>query len=267
MKVVVFTIFPELIEAACRPSILGAAIEKGILSVEAVDIREHTEDKHRKVDDIPFGGGAGMVMMAQPIASALDAALEQEPAGRRKPRIAFLSPAGRPFHQDLARDLAGEDTLYLVCGRYKGIDDRVRRLYATDEISVGDYVLSGGELPALVVVDAVMRLLPGALGDFASAEEDSIHTGLLEVPQFTRPREFREEEVPEVLLSGHHENIRKWRRRRALEKTWRRRPELLERAALSAEDRRVLGEIRAASGGRTPGGAIEGDDPPKGPRR
>lgn len=245
MRVRVFTIFPELIQAACRPSILGSAIEKGILSVDTVDPREYTKDRHRKVDDIPFGGGAGMVMMAQPLSDALDAALASEGAaegveGARKPRIVFLTPGGRPFHQDLARELAREETLFLVCGRYKGIDDRVVRRYATDEISIGDYVLSGGEVPALVVIDAVMRLLPGALGDFASAEEDSIHSGLLEVPQYTRPREFRGEEVPEVLLSGHHENIRRWRRQEALRRTWRRRPELLEKAKLTGEDLRWL---------------------------
>jgi tRNA (guanine37-N1)-methyltransferase len=257
VKIVIFTIFPELIEAACRPSILGLAIEKGLLEVEVVDIREHTTDRHRKVDDIPFGGGAGMVMMAQPIADAIDARLAADaaageaegPGGAGKPRVVFLTPSGRPFHQDVARELAGESTLYLVCGRYKGIDDRVRRRYADDEISIGDYVLSGGELPALVVVDAVMRLLPGALGDFASAEEDSIHSGLLEVPLYTRPREFRGDEVPEVLLSGHHENIRRWRRRRALETTLDRRPELLEKADLTEEDRRFLDEIRAERSG------------------
>jgi len=242
VKVRVFTIFPELIEAACRPSILGSAIEKGILSVDTVDPREYTADRHRKVDDIPFGGGAGMVMMPQPLSDALDAALAEERAagGGRKPRIVFLTPGGKPFHQDLARELAQEECLFLVSGRYKGIDDRVVRRYATDEISIGDYVLSGGEVPALVVIDAVMRLLPGALGDFASAEEDSIHSGLLEVPQYTRPREFRGEEVPDVLLSGHHENIRRWRRQEALRRTWRRRPELLERAELTPEDRAML---------------------------
>jgi tRNA (guanine37-N1)-methyltransferase len=145
----------------------------------------------------------------------------------------------------VARELAEEEKLYLVCGRYKGIDDRVVRRYADDEISIGDYVLSGGELPALVIIDTVMRLLPGALGDFASAEEDSIHTGLLEVPLFTRPREFRGDEVPEVLLSGHHENIRRWRRREAIRRTLQRRPELLERAELTDEDRRILRELRA----------------------
>jgi tRNA (guanine37-N1)-methyltransferase len=248
MRITVFTIFPELIEAACRPSILGAAIESGVLTVRTVDPRDYTEDRHRKVDDVPFGGGAGMVMMAPPIAAALDSALAAEPAGARKPRIVFLTPAGRPFQQDLARAWAREDSLFLVCGRYKGIDDRARREYATDEVSIGDYVLSGGELPALVVIDAVMRLLPGALGDFTSAEEDSIHSGLLEVPQYTRPREFRGERVPEVLLSGHHENIRRWRRRAALEVTYRRRPDLLERAELTSEDRMILEEIRARSG-------------------
>jgi len=167
MRITVFTIFPELIQAACQPSVLGAAIEKGLLEVRTVDPREHTTDRHRKVDDVPFGGGAGMVMMAQPLADALDASLEREEGHR--PRIVFLTPGGRPFHQETAQELARESSVFLVCGRYKGIDDRVVRAYATDEISIGDYVLSGGELPALVMVDAIMRLLPGALGDFASA--------------------------------------------------------------------------------------------------
>ena len=244
MNVTVFTIFPELVRAACEPSILGAAIEKGILAVDTVDPREFTTDRHRKVDDIPFGGGGGMVMMAEPLALALDARLAGEPDGRR-PRVVFLSPGGTPFRQGLAEELSREESLYLVCGRYKGIDDRVRAAYATDEISIGDYVLSGGEIPALVVIDAVMRLLPGALGDTASAEDDSIQSGLLGPPEYTRPREFRGAEVPEVLLSGHHENVRRWRRREALRRTLARRPDLLERAALSREDRRVLDELRA----------------------
>ena len=245
MKITVFTIFPELIEAACRPSILGAAIERGILSVETVDPRAFTEDRHRKVDDVPFGGGAGMVMMVEPLARALDDALARE---AKRPRVVFLSPAGRLFDQDVARELAREESLFLVCGRYKGIDERVVRQYATDELSIGDYVLSGGELPALVVVDGVMRLLPGALGDPESAEDDSIHSGLLEVPQYTRPRVFRGMEVPEVLVSGHHERIRRWKRREALSRTLRRRPELLERAALTDEDRVFLAELRSEAG-------------------
>lgn len=247
MKITVFTIFPELIEAACRPSILGDAIERGLLSVRTADPRDWTGDRHRKVDDVPFGGGAGMVMMAEPLAKALDALLAQE-AGERKPRIVFLSPAGRPFDQDVAREFAREESMYLVCGRYKGIDDRVVARYATDEISIGDYVVSGGELPALVVIDAVMRLLPGALGDFGSAEDDSIHSGLLEGPLYTRPRVFRGTEVPEVLVSGHHEKIRRWKRREALSRTLRRRPDLLERAGLTEEDREVLAELRAELG-------------------
>ncbi|MGH2571121.1 MAG: tRNA (guanosine(37)-N1)-methyltransferase TrmD [bacterium] len=244
MNVTVFTIFPELIREACEPSILGAAIEKGILTVETVDPRDSTSDRHRKVDDVPFGGGGGMVMMAEPLARALDERLAGE-RGERKPRIVFLSPGGVPFDQDLAEELAREESLYLVCGRYKGIDDRVRREYATDEISIGDYVLSGGEVPALVVIDAVMRLLPGALGDAASAVDDSIQSGLLGPPEYTRPREFRGEVVPEVLLTGHHENVRKWRRREALRRTLARRPDLLERAELTREDRGVLDELRA----------------------
>ena len=247
MRITVFTIFPELIEAACRPSILGDAIERGLLSVRTVDPRDWTQDRHRKVDDVPFGGGAGMVLMAEPLALALDDATAQE-AGARKPRIVFLTPAGRPFHQDVAREFASEDSLFLVCGRYKGIDDRVVAQYATDEISIGDYVVSGGELPALVVIDAVMRLLPGVLGDFESAEDDSIHSGLLEGPQYTRPRVFRGMEVPEVLVSGHHERIRRWKRREALSRTLRRRPDLLERAGLTDEDRKVLRELRAEPG-------------------
>lgn len=184
-----------------------------------------------------------MVMMAEPLAAALDEALAHETGG--KPRVVFLTPAGKPFHQDTARELARAESLFLVCGRYKGIDERVVRAYATDEISIGDYVLSGGELPALVVIDAVMRLLPGTLGDPSSAEDDSIHSGLLEGPQYTRPRTFRGMEVPEVLISGHHEKIRRWKRREALARTLRERPELLASTALTAEDQAMLEELRA----------------------
>ncbi len=247
MRITVFTIFPELIEAACRPSILGDAIERGLLSVKTVDPRDFTTDRHRKVDDVPFGGGAGMVMMAEPLATALDAAHEEEKKAESatRPRVVFLSPAGRVFGQELAEELAREESVYLVCGRYKGIDDRVIREYATDEVSIGDYVLSGGELPALVLIDAMMRLLPGALGDPASAAADSIQSGLLEGPQYTRPRVFRGQEVPEVLVSGHHERIRMWQRREALSRTLARRPDLLERAGLTEEDRKILRELRA----------------------
>jgi tRNA (guanine37-N1)-methyltransferase len=243
LKITVFTIFPELIEAACRPSLLGAAIEKGILSVRTVDPREYATDRHRSVDDVPFGGGAGMVMTAPPLAAALDAALAEEPLAV-KPRIVFLSPGGRRFDQELARELAEARALYLVCGRYKGIDERVLEIYATDEISIGDYVLSGGELPALVIIEALSRLFPGVLGDCASSEEDSIQSGLLGPPLYTRPREFRGLEVPEALLSGHHERIRRWRRLEALRKTLRSRPDLLEGAELSAQDREALARLR-----------------------
>ncbi|HMB67728.1 MAG TPA: tRNA (guanosine(37)-N1)-methyltransferase TrmD [bacterium] len=248
MRITVFTIFPELIQAACRPSILGAAIENGLLDVATVDPRTYAEDRHRTVDDVPFGGGAGMVFRAEPLSKALDAAAAAEPEGKRS-RTIFLTPAGRPFTQELAHELSREERLFLVSGRYKGIDERVLEEYADDRVSIGDYVLSGGELPALVVIDAVMRLLPGVLGDFASAEEDSFQTGLLDVPQYTRPREFRGRAVPEVLLSGHHENIRRWRRRQALRRTLLHRPELLERTQLDGEDRHTLDELRSELGG------------------
>ncbi len=243
MRITVFTIFPELIRSACEPALLGSAIEKGILSVDAVDPRAETEDRHRTVDDVPYGGGAGMVFLAEPLARAIDRRVAAEPDGAR-PRVVFLAPGGRVLTQDVAQELARESALYLVCGRYKGIDDRVRALYATEELSIGDYVLSGGELPALVVIDAVARLLPGVMGDFASAEDDAIQSGILSAPEYTRPRVFRGLEVPEVLLSGHHERIRRWKRRAALARTLERRPDLLERAPLSSEDRELLREIR-----------------------
>lgn len=242
MRIRVITIFPELIEAACRPSLLGDAIERGILSVETYDPREACEDRHRSVDDVPYGGGAGMVFLAEPLSRTLDRVVASA-TPEVKPRVVFLSPGGRVFDQDLAREFASEAELVLVSGRYKGIDDRVRELYATDEVSIGDYVLSGGELPALVIIDAVARLLPGVLGDFSSAEDDAIYSGLLSAPEYTRPRSFRGLEVPEVLLSGHHEHIRRWRRRAALAKTLARRPELLQRAGLTKEDREMLREI------------------------
>ncbi|MAF26981.1 MAG: tRNA (guanosine(37)-N1)-methyltransferase TrmD [Gemmatimonadota bacterium] len=247
MRFTVFTLFPDLIREGCRPSVLGQAVDKGVLSVETVDPREFSTDRHRSVDDLPFGGGAGMVLMPGPLSEALDGALEKESADE-KPRVVFLSPGGRRFDQDVARDLAEESSVFLVCGRYKGIDERVRDRYATDEISIGDYVLSGGELAALVVIDAVMRLLPGALGDFASAEDDAIYSGLLSAPEYTRPRVFRGAEVPEVLVSGHHENVRRWRRQEALRRTLERRPDLLESADLSREDRRFLRELRSGRG-------------------
>jgi tRNA (guanine37-N1)-methyltransferase len=244
MRITVFTIFPELIQTACKPSLLGSAIEKGILEVVTIDPREKAADRHRTMDDVPFGGGAGMVLLPEPVAQAIDEELAKEPGGA-SPRMVVLSPGGRVFDQDLARELALCDSLYLVCGRYKGIDDRVRAVYGAEELSIGDYVLSGGELPALVVIDAVARLLPGVMGDFGSAEDDAIFSGILSAPEYTKPRVFRGLEVPEVLLSGHHERIRKWKRRAALARTLERRPDLLDRAKLSAEDLEMLREIRA----------------------
>ena len=243
MRITVFTLFPQLIESACQPSLLGSAIEKGLLEVSTVDPRTTTTNRHRTVDDEPYGGGAGMLLLAEPLANALERQLAREKS-EMLPRIVFLSPGGRLFNETTAIQFAAEESLYLVCGRYKGIDDRVRALFATDEISIGDYVLSGGEMAALVVIDAVARLLPGVMGDFASAENDAIFSGILSAPEYTKPRLFRGLAVPEVLMSGHHERIRQWKRRAALERTLERRPDLLERARLSEEDLQMLREIR-----------------------
>ncbi|WP_258361059.1 tRNA (guanosine(37)-N1)-methyltransferase TrmD [Moorella sulfitireducens (nom. illeg.)] len=241
MRVDVLTIFPEIFSGFLNTSIIKRAREQGFLTVNLVDIRDYAGNKHRNVDDYPFGGGPGMVMQAEPIFLAVEALLPGENAVR--PPIILLSPQGEVFNQDLAAELAGEERLVLICGHYEGVDERVRQFLANREISIGDYVLTGGELPAMVVIDAVTRLLPGVLGDPAGAREDSFAMGLLEYPQYTRPRSFRGMEVPEVLLSGNHERIRQWRRRQALERTWRRRPDLLARVDLSAEDRHLLEEI------------------------
>jgi len=246
LRVDVLTIFPEMFTGFLNTSIIKRAREQGHLNVNLVDIRAYARNKHRNVDDYPFGGGPGMVMLAEPIFLAVEALLPGEGAAR--PPIILLSPQGEVFNQDLAAELAGEERLILICGHYEGVDERVRQFLVNREISIGDYVLTGGELPAMVVIDAVTRLLPGVLGDPAGAREDSFAMGLLEYPQYTRPRSFRGLEVPEVLLSGNHERIRRWRRQQALERTWRRRPDLLAKIELSPEDRRLLADIIRRAG-------------------
>lgn len=231
------TLFPEVCRAYCQTSILGRAQKAGHLTVRFCDIRCFAADKHRTVDDAPYGGGDGMVMMAPPIVAALES-LPAEP----HPWRVLCSPAGRPFDQALARSLAQRPRLVLICGRYEGVDQRVSDLGVDQAISLGDFVLSGGELAALAIVEAVSRLLPGVLGGAASARQDSFMDGLLEHPHYTRPPEFRGLAVPPVLLSGDHGAIARWRRRQSLLITARRRPELLARAALSEEDRRILAE-------------------------
>jgi tRNA (guanine37-N1)-methyltransferase len=221
VRVDILTIFPGIFESPLRESLLGKAIEAGILDVRIHDIREHTPDRHRQVDDEPYGGGPGMVMQAEPIFAAVDA------LGPGDRRTILLSPAGRRLDQALVRELASEPWLVLVCGRYEGVDERVAEGLPAEEVSIGDYVLSGGEVPALVVLEAVTRLVPGVVGRKESLAAESFEDGLLDHPHFTRPRVVRGMEAPEVLLSGDHAEIAAWRRRAAREKTKRNRPDLL----------------------------------------
>jgi len=239
----VLTTFPGMIEAVVGESILGRARERGLIQVEAVNLRDFTADKHRTTDDAPFGGGPGMVMKPEPVFDAVESLIARARGG--KPRILLMTPQGRRFDQSMAEQLVSESHLMMICGRYEGVDERVREQLVTDEVSVGDYVLTGGELAALIVIDAVARLVPGVLGDESSSESESFSSGLLEYPQYTRPAEFRGHSVPEVLLSGNHEQIRKWRRAQSLERTLRRRPDLLETAPLTQEDKSILDRLKA----------------------
>ena len=244
----ILTLFPDLCRTYCESSILGRAREKGLIDVRTVDIRDFAHDRHRTVDDSPYGGGDGMVMMAGPVLEALES-LPTEPKGR----VLLLSPRGRAFDQKMALELAGESRLTLICGRYEGIDERVSLLAGPEEVSLGDFVLTGGELAALCVVDAVARLIPGVLGGSDSAEADSFMDGLLEHPHYTRPAEFRGLSVPEVLLGGNHRAIADWRRKESLRKTWLRRPDLLEDLEPDSRDRALLKQILAEEKGGGPG--------------
>ncbi len=222
MRIDVLTIFPGIIDGPLRESLLGKAVAAGLLDVRVHDIRDHTTDRHRRVDDEPFGGGPGMVMMAEPVFRAVEA------LGEGPKRVILLSPAGRRLDQALVRELAAEPWLVLICGRYEGVDERVVEGLPAEEVSIGDYVLSGGELPALVVLEAVGRLVPGVVGKEESLARESFEDALLDHPQYTRPQEFRGLRVPEVLVSGDHARIEEWRRLAAEEKTRRNRPDLLE---------------------------------------
>jgi len=248
MQIQVVTLFPEMIGGALRFGVVGRAVERGLLSVETEDPRAHTSDVHRTVDDRPYGGGPGMVLKPEPMLAAIRAAHGRLPQG--SPRI-YLSAQGEPFGQGQARELAGLPGLLLVAGRYEGLDERVVELGIDRELSIGDYVLSGGELPALVVIDAVARLLPGALGDARSSVEDSFAAGLLDWPHYTRPEVFEGLGVPQVLLSGNHADIRRWRLEQAVARTWARRPDLIAGRELSSEASRVLNELLAARGVRS----------------
>jgi tRNA (guanine37-N1)-methyltransferase len=239
MKFDILTLFPNMFSSPLRESILGKAIEKGLIQIRTVNIRDFTSDKHQVVDDTPYGGGQGMVMKVEPIARAIESVKSQNPSAW----TVYLTPQGKPLHQDLARRLSTQPHLILLCGRYEGVDERVRESLVDEEISIGDYVLTGGELAAMVVIDAVSRFIPGVLGSDRSAEEDSFYNSLLEYPQYTRPPNFRGHCVPEVLLSGNHSAISLWRRKEALRRTSLRRPDLLAKAELTEEDKKLLEEI------------------------
>lgn len=239
MHIDVLTLFPEMFEGIFDLGIMKRAIDRKLVSIGLHNIRDYTHDKHHTADDYPYGGGAGMVLKPEPIFEAVEAIDKKEGTP-----IILLSPQGRLFTQDVAQELAGHRQLVLICGHYEGIDERVREHLASDEISIGDYVLSGGELAAMVVIDSVFRLVPGVLGSEASPLDDSHVGGLLEYPQYTRPPQYRGWPVPEVLLSGNHARINNWRREQAIRRTLEQRPELLARAELSSEEERLVERLR-----------------------
>jgi tRNA (guanine37-N1)-methyltransferase len=246
MRFDVFTLMPEVFPAYLESSILQRAQERGLIEIRVHNIRDYTHDRHHTTDDIPYGGGGGMVMKPEPVFEAVETVLGFQAPNPPAFPIILLTPQGRVFSQAVAQSLTEQDRIALICGRYEGVDERIRTGLATDEISIGDYVVTGGELPGLVLIDAVTRLLPGALGDPTGAMDDSHATGLLEYPHYTRPPEFRGETVPEVLLSGDHARIERWRREQSLLRTLKRRPDLLAAADLSQADREFIGLQRHA---------------------
>lgn len=237
----VLTLFPEMIEQGLHTSVTGRALASGVIHLNAVNIRDYSTNKHNHVDDYPYGGGAGMVMQPEPIYRAYeDVAKTMD----KPPRVIYVTPQGSVFRQSVAEELAKEENLVFLCGHYEGVDERVLEELVTDYISIGDYVLTGGELPAMVMIDAISRLIPGVLNNKESAEFESFHDNLLEYPQYTRPVEYHGKKVPEVLLSGHHGNVERWRREQSLKRTLERRPELLETAALTPQDMVYLEKLQ-----------------------
>ena len=241
MRVDIITLFPSMFKNPFNESMIKRAKEKGILKIKLHDLRQFTHNKHRTVDDAPYGGGAGMVMKPRPLFETMEKIKEEIDSSSR---VILLSPQGRPLNQEKVKELAKERVLIFICGHYEGVDERVREHLVDEEISLGDYVLTGGELAAMVVVDAVARMLPGVLGSEDSAREDSFYKGLLDYPQYTRPSDFRGWKVPSVLLSGNHQKVKEWRRKKMLEATLRKRPDLLETLKLNRENERLLEEIR-----------------------
>ncbi|ASE35913.1 tRNA (guanosine(37)-N1)-methyltransferase TrmD [Staphylococcus pettenkoferi] len=239
MRIDYLTLFPEMFEGVLNHSILKRAQDKGMLAVNTVNFRDYAENKHNQVDDYPFGGGQGMVLKPEPIFNALES-LQQTP----ETRVILMCPQGEPFTQEKAQELSEAEHLVFICGHYEGYDERIREHLVTDEISIGDYVLTGGELPAMTMTDAIVRLIPGVLGNQQSHEDDSFQDGLLEFPQYTRPREYRGMNVPEVLLSGNHARIDAWRREQKLLRTYRNRPDLFDKAELTKQDQDILKRYR-----------------------
>lgn len=237
MNFYVLTLFPEMIMNGLSESITGRAMTKNLISVEAVNIRDFAGNKHGQVDDYPYGGGAGMVMQPGPVYRSYESIVEKT---GKKPRVVYLTPQGKVFNQSMAEEFSKEEDLVFLCGHYEGIDERVLEMIVTDNVSIGDYVLTGGELPSMVMIDAISRLVPGVLNNDVSAEFESFNDNLLEYPQYTRPAEFMGKEVPPVLLSGNHANVDKWRREKSLERTYLRRPDLLENANLTKEDKKWM---------------------------
>ena len=253
MNIHIMTLFPEMVMGGLNTSITGRAISKGILSIEAVNIRDYAFNKHNSVDDYPYGGGAGMLMQAEPVYQCYQAIVDKIHtqsdasselcAEKRKPRVLYMSPQGKTFTQGMAEELAQEEELIFLCGHYEGIDERVLDEIVTDYVSIGDYVLTGGELPAMVMVDAVSRMVPGVLHNDVSAEFESFQDNLLEYPQYSRPEIWHEKQVPLVLLSGHHANIEKWRREQSVIRTAKNRPDLLEKANLTEEEKKLAKSV------------------------
>lgn len=244
MRIDCLTLFPDMMKGVLDESIIGRATKAGILDIRYINIRDFAENKHNRVDDTPYGGGMGMVMQAGPIYRAYQSVMK---TAEKRPKVIYMSPQGRVFNQEIAKELAKESHLVFLCGHYEGVDERVLEEIVDEELSIGDYVLTGGEIPALAVIDAVSRMLPGVLPSEEAFSEESLYNGLLEYPQYTRPPVFLGREVPEVLISGHHENIRKWRREQSVLRTVSKRPDLLPQAELTIEEtlqvKKILSEI------------------------
>ena len=240
MRFHILTLFPEMVEDCLNTSIIGRAIKNGNIELNVVNIRDFATNKHHKVDDYPYGGGAGMVMQAMPIYKAYQSIIDKRQNKNKKPRVLYMTPQGKVFNQKMAEELAKEDELIFLCGHYEGIDERVLEEIVTDNVSIGDFVLTGGEIPSLMMIDAISRLVPGVLHNDISAEFESFQDNLLEYPQYSRPEEVLGRKVPDVLLSGHHGNIEKWRREQSIIRTYERRPDLLEKANLSDKEKEFL---------------------------